>query len=601
MNRTRRDFIGKTVTTLAASTSVEFLAGQATATDEGQAFFLRLLNSSNQTVGTMLQSAGAGRQAGRGRGVGRGANIAALVAAYYAPESSYYRAERLIPVMESAAQAFLDAQNPDGTLDAGNLASPPDTAFVVEELGASLAVLRGIDDPRLARTKDILSRFLLAVGNALVTGGIHTPNHRWVVCHALARIHSLFPAARYVNRIDDWLGEGIYQDADGLFSERSPNYARVEVNAFTTMARLLNRQTLLDPVRKHLISNLYLLQPDGENECVNSRRQDQDRPVHVANYYLQYRYLAIRENNPTFAAVARLIAARPGEGLIEGTNPVVHFMEDPLMRKPLPEGGAIPSDYVRVFANSQLVRIRREDRSASIFGGEDQPLGVASGLSHNPTFFSFRKGNAILDSVRMGGQFFSLGVFRAQGVQVDGTQYVLHQRYEAPYYQPLPKQYRNPSGDYPLTPAKDDRFWSKLDFPHRPMSNVQVLDQKVTVVEKQGAFELHFEITGHDRVPYTVELAFRPGGQFGGAVQESATGGGFGGGAGKASFLKEGMGTYRAGDDTIEFGPGQADHGMTNLSGHTYQAVGASLRTVGNCVYITGYTPFKKVITIRGV
>jgi hypothetical protein len=120
-------------------------------------------------------------------------------------------------------------------LDAGNLASPPDTAFVVEELAASLAVLRGVDDPHLARTKDILSKFLLAVGNALVTGGIHTPNHRWVVCHALARINSLFPAAKYVNRIDDWLGEGIYQDADGLFSERSPNYARVEVNAWVSI------------------------------------------------------------------------------------------------------------------------------------------------------------------------------------------------------------------------------------------------------------------------------------------------------------------------------------------------------------------------------
>jgi hypothetical protein len=186
-------------------------------------------------------------------------------------------------------------------------------------------------------------------------------------------------------------------------------------------------------------------------------------------------------------------------------------------------------------------------------------------------------------------------------VNVDGNQYVLHQRYEAPYYQPLPKQYRNPSGDYPLTPARDGRFWSKLDFPHRQMSNVQVLDQKVTVVEKQGEFELHFEITGHDRVPYTVELAFRPGGQFGAGVQDGPMGGGFGSGAGTASFLKEGMGTYRAGDDTIEFGPGQADHGMVNLPGHTYQATGASLRAAGNCVYITGYTPFKKVITIRGV
>src|SRR6185369_8039308 len=207
-----------------------------------------------------------------------------------------------------------------------NLASPPDTAFVVEATAASLAVARRMSDPRLARTQETLSKFLLGVGEALVIGGVHTPNHRWVVCAALARINALFPAPKYVNRIDDWLGEGIYQDSDGLFPERSPNYARVEVNAFLTMARLLNRPALLDPVRRHLLSNLYLMQPDGEIETVNSRRQDQDRPVHVANFYLQYRYMAIRENNPEFAAVARLIAARPGEGLVEGANPVIFFL-----------------------------------------------------------------------------------------------------------------------------------------------------------------------------------------------------------------------------------------------------------------------------------
>jgi hypothetical protein len=439
------------------------------------------------------------------------------------------------------------------------------------------------------------------VGDALATGGVHTPNHRWVVCSALARINALFPAARYVNRIDDWLGEGIYQDADGLFPERSPNYARVEVDAFVTMARLLKRLALLDPVRRHLVSNLYLIQPDGELETVNSRRQDQNRPLHVANFYLGYRYMAIRENNPTFAAVARLIAARPGEGLVEGANPVLQFLEEPLLRKPLPDGGEIPSDYARVFANSQLVRIRRGDRASSIYGGNDAQHGIASGLAHNPTFFNFRKGKAILDSVRMGGQFFSLGVFRAEGIRVDGNRTVLHQRLEAPYYQPLPKEHRNANGDYPLTPVKDGRFWSKLDFPHRQMSNVQVLDQKVTVIEKQGQFELHIEIGGHDRVPYAVELAFRPGGQFGGAIEETALIGRFGGGESKASFLKEGLGTYRVGDDTIEFGPGQADHTVISLSGHAYQAHGAQLRAAGNCIYITGYTPFKKVITIRGV
>jgi len=33
------------------------------------------------------------------------------------------------------------AQNPDGTLDAGNLASPPDTGFAVEGLATTLTVL----------------------------------------------------------------------------------------------------------------------------------------------------------------------------------------------------------------------------------------------------------------------------------------------------------------------------------------------------------------------------------------------------------------------------------------------------------------------------
>src|SRR5262249_26026527 len=212
--------------------------------------------------------------------------------------------------------------------------------------------------------------------------------------------------------------------------------------------------------------------------------------------------------------------------------------------------------------------------------------------------FNFRKGKAILDSVRMGGQFFSLGVFRAEDFTVAGNQTMLNQRLEAPYYQPLPKEYRNANGDYPLTPVKDGRFWSKLDFPHRQMSNVQVLDQEVTVVEKQGAFELHIEIAGHDRVPYAVELAFRPGGQFTGALQEMSARAGSGE---RRVLLKEGTGSYRVGDDVIEFGPGQADHDVVNLSGHTYQAHGAVLRTAGDCVYITGYTPFRTVITIRPV
>jgi hypothetical protein len=584
---TRRTALGRAAT-LAASVGAQALTAQETNTaDEGQRTFLRLLKSSDETV----------LSPGQGRGLGRGGNVAAMVAAYCSRESVHYQSERLIPLMENASRAFVNAQNPDGTLDAGNLASPPDTGFVVEGLAASLGVLRTMNDPRLQQTKDTLSKFLLAAGEALVTGGIHTPNHRWVVCCALARINALFPAAKYVNRIDDWLGEGIYQDGDGQFEERSTGiYSRVTDNAFLTISRLLKRPALLDPVRRNLEMNLYYLHPDGEMETVASRRQDQNMAVSAANYYLQYRYLAIHDNNPRFAAVTRLIQERSSVGFVEGANPLVYFLDEPLLRKPLPEGGAVPSDYAKVFANSGVARIRRGAISATVYSGSDWPLGVASGLAANATFFTLRKGRAVLESVRMGGQFFSEGVFRGEGLAADGGRYTLHQRFDAPYYQPLPRNRRNPRGDYELTPARDFRFWSKLDFPHRQMSNVQVLDQKVSVVENQGSFELHFDITGHSRVPYAVELAFRPGGEFSGSLEEVATRD-----SAKVYFLKEGVGRYRVGDDVIEFGPGQAEHQQINLSGPSYAAHGATLRARGTCVYITGFTPFQKVVTIKPV
>ncbi|MBI4891792.1 MAG: hypothetical protein HY821_14295 [Acidobacteria bacterium] len=560
MEITRRDAIGMTVGA----------AASAAAADEGQEMFLRLMKANDDAVGRMAQAT-------RGR-LGRGGNIGALVSAYCSPESSYYRAEKLIPLMERGAQAFVDAQDANGLLDAGNLSSPPDTAFVVEALAGSLTVARRLQDPKLRRFEETLTRFLKKTGEGLVTGGVHTPNHRWVICSALARIHALMPDQRYVDRIDDWLGEGIYQDEDGQFPERSPNYARVEADAFVTLARILKRPALLEPVRRCLTAHLYLMQPDGEMETVHSRRQDQDRPVPAAYFYLQYRYMAIHDRNTEYAAVARLIAARPGEGFVEGTNPVLQFLEEPLLRRALPEGGAAPADYSRVFRNSRMVRVRKGERSATVFGGEDVPAVMASGISHNPTFFNYRKGKAVLESVRMGGQFFNLGVFRAERFEHTGERTALAQRFEAPYYQPLPKQYRNARGDYALTPAKDGRFWSKLDFPHRAMSNVVALEQKVTVAQIEGGFELRFEITERARVPYTVELSFRPGGRFSGGIE--------------SSLLKGGMGTYRVGEDAIEFGPGVAEHTMTMVAG---------LRAAGECIYITGYTPFVRTITIKGV
>lgn len=591
MRISRREFVGNVA---ALGSSALPLLPQSTGgggqASSGEDVYLQLVKANDESIPSIVRDLQAPQ---RSRSDIRrvGVHVEALTAAFCAAESSYHLSDHLAAPLEKASVILLSAQHPDGTIDSGNLNSPPDTGFVVETVCTAIAVLRREADPRLATTNQNLDMFVRSAGDALVTGGVHTPNHRWVICAALARVNSLFPAAKYVNRIDDWLGEGVYIDVDGQYSERSTGiYSRVIDNALITMARLLHRPALLDPVRRNLDMTIYYIHPDGEIETVGSRRQDQNMAGFISNYYLEYRYLAIKDDNKLYGAVVNLIEQMQGDR-IKRANPLINFLEEPLLKGKLPGGGSIPSDYEKVFSNTKLARIRRGAISATLYGGSDWPMGVGSGLASNPTFFDFRKGKAVLESVRMGAQFFSEGAFHSEGLEADGNRYTLHQRFDVPYYQPLPKSERNPRGDYALTPARDDRFWSKMNFPRRPMSNMQTLDQKVVVTENRGVFELHFDVSGHDGVPVAIELAFRPGGRLEGSIQELTTD--------KVFLLKEGTGRYRVGDDTIDFGPGEAGHEYLNLAGSSYMAHGAALRPHGLCVYMTGFTPFQRVVTIR--
>jgi hypothetical protein len=550
-------------------------------------YYLKLVRANDAALPSVLERLKGSARRLNVRAIGEA--VDGLAGAYCAPESSYFQSAALLPALEDAADKLLAAQHPDGTVDSGNYNSPPDTGFVVQELCTAVAVLRRMHLPQLSSIIRKLETFVLAAGEALITGGIHTPNHRWVVSSALAQIHALFPSAKYVERVDDWLGEGIYCDPDGQFSERSTGiYSRVVDNALITMARLLNRPQLLEPVRRNLAMNIFYMHPNGEMETVGSRRQDELLQEWISNYYLQYRYMAIHDQNRQFAAVTRFIE-QIGLDHAEVKIPLIEFLEEPVYRQSLPEVELIPSDYARVFSNSALARIRRGDISATVYGGSDWPLGVASGLASNPTFFNFRKGKAVLESVRMIPDFFSEGPFRSAGLKVEAQRYSLQQQLEVPYYQPLPRHLRNAQGDYPLTPA-GNRFWSKMNFPQRPQSNIQRLDQKVSILEKSGAFELAFDVTGHERVPVTVELTLRKGGELEGTEAVGTTT--------DVYFLREGTGRYRVGNDVIMFGPGEADHERIPVAGLYSDPYLGAPHPESYRVYITGFTPFRKTLTI---
>ncbi|WP_080056392.1 hypothetical protein [Spirosoma aerolatum] len=551
-------------------------------------FYKKIVVANEQEVAKLLKSLTAEITEVRRRA---GYDLSNLAAAFCETTSTFYQNEELIRGMSKIIRFLLKAQHTDGTLDFGNLASPPDTAFILEPLTAAATILKHTNQASLNDVKAQLKTFIVKAGEALRTGGVHTPNHRWVVSAALAKINALYPDTGYVKRIHEWLAEGVYIDDEGNYLERSMNYSVVIDRALITMASLLPMPSLFGPVRKNLDLVYVHCEPNGELVTVDSRRQDQYAPIGILNFYHEYRFMAIHDNKPEWAAITRYIETLPGFTDRVLNDLLAVFLEEPLYKKPLPTPKAPSVNFEVFYRHTNLVRIRRSDTTTTLFGGTDFPIIIASGRSNSPNFFSFRKGAAILKYMRLSTDFFSTGYFHSQGVRHEAGRYILHQKIEAPYYQPLPAQYRKANGDYAHSQSTDGRFWNKMDFSHRPQSNIKTLETTITAHETTGRNELTVRVTSEAGVHVTLELCFKEGGTLTGVSPQDGSADNF--------FLKNGMGQYTTGADTIQFGPGVYHHGKTTgLEGELYSSHFGSLRTTGMHVYLTGITPFEHTITI---
>jgi len=564
----------------------------------------RLVDANDEQVTRLLQE----ENPGRGRGPAHGTAI--LASAYLYPDSKYYKSPEIPPKLEQMATALLESQAPDGTIKggAGNLESPPDMAFVLEPLCTGVTVLMKNDDPALNKSKEDFRKFIVHAGDALTTGGVHTPNHRWAICSALSWINSLYPDQKYVNRVNEWLMDGVYQDSDGHYPERSRNYSEVENYSMIAIARLMNKPELLEYVRKNLTMTWYYMEPDGDLIANDSRRQDQGGYKPMPAYYLHYRYMAIHDKDPNFAAITKHIESldRFKEEILN--RHFADFLAEPLLQNRLPEATPLETNFEKLFETSHLLRIRRQDKTMTFYGGADWPILVASGRAHNPDFFSYRNGEAILKSIRMSATFFSMGFFYSDGLKKQGEEYILHKKLEVPYYQPMTPEHRNPNGDYELTPSMNNRFWSKMDFPNRPVSNIKTLDSTVILKEDNGNAELNFRVTGQEGITVTIELNFEEGGKLSGVTQyevqaDDAYNFYFRNSRQQVQqdnyFLEDGvMGQYSYGGKTIKFGPGiGTPRRIGGLEGEQYRHYRGTARTAGMHVYLTCITPFEHKIT----
>lgn len=490
---------------------------------------------------------------------GTASMIQHMSVAYTSKESAYYGEAELEKAMLAASNCLLKMQHPDGAIDlySTNFHSTPDTGFVVEPACLAYSILKSSGQDK---TLSNLQAFLVKAGEALSVGGIHTPNHRWVVCMALARINRLFPNERYLKRINEWLYEKIDIDPDGQYTEKSTHvYSPLTDRCLITIARLLDRPTLYEPVRKNLEMSLYYVHANGEIVTEASGRQDRYQIGHLDPYYYPYRYMALLDGNPRFSSMCRLIEATAP--LHRLSNKLPYFLEDAGLRQTLPASAPLPDNYFQHYPYSDLVRIRRKEIDATI-------------LAQNSTIFTFFKGKAVLQAVRLASAFFGKGQFEADHLQIVDGRMTLRQELSGPYYQP-----------YPIDALPVDGNWEKMPRKNRPKSEVQFFRTTINIEETaSGQFELQFDIQGTDEVPLAIELGFRPGGRLSG-VREIAN-------IPDAYFLEEGFGKYESDGQTIEFGPGRQEHKWTQLRG-------AKPKLNAESVYLTGFTPFQFTLQIR--
>ena len=507
------------------------------------------------------------------------------------------------------AEVLRGRQGASGLFRGGdNVDSPPDSAFSVNDLADAAFLLRlsGRGGTAADRLAAALDGILAAVTPALVNGGVHTPNHRWEISAALARLHRLAPRAALADRVEQWLAEGV-DIADGLYSERSANYAAFVSNpSLLVIAEVFDRPALVDAVEQNLTATLDLLLPDGSVETVLSRRQDQRSSVPLAPYLLPLRRVARLRGRGDLAWAAGVAQA---QGIVSPGDAAGLLLLDPAIGGTLPAPVEPARPRRRVFGEARLVMDHRPATTTVVFGGSDFPRHgrIRSGLANSPTFLRMYAGPVVLDSVRLSRVFFGRGPFRGDRLTVPhqdagaATVVTMGETVAASYYQPLAPGDRDAGGRYRL--EDDGRFSAAMDFGRRGRDEV-ALTTAVRVEITDGGVELTVEVGGAE-VDWALELAFRPGGEMSGARPLD--------GAGSWQLDASATGVpvrYQVGRDSLSVTVVEASDGAGGrlgpagespayYPGEDYEFLGGTDAANGELLYLSGCAPARLRVDVK--
>lgn len=495
-----------------------------------------------------------------------GFDLSALACGYVTKDSAHYLSERVKAAL-TAALAYLRAhQRPGGCVDllSCNVASAPDTAFMINAVLNAWWLLERCEDARAAWLRPALLRLIDSAASGIAAGGFHTPNHRWAIAACLLHCAKITGRRELEARARTYLREGLDINEDGEFAERSAgNYNQVNDDQMLRLYMATGDRTFLHAAEKNLEMMYCYIDPDGSVFTNNSTRQDMGKKIYLDTYYPLYLMAGYFLGREDFGAMAEWIyqdCRRRGtwpDGVewllllpqMDGFGAQAPF-EPPFLR------------YDRLFEHSDIARVRRGDFSLTLMRGK-------------PNFLYFQSG-ALPLYMAIYQNLCDQRNFVPETLQRTERGFRLSGRAPVWYYQPFDQK-----------PQTSD--WWRMDNAARERLTAEGLHTLVEAELTEEGVRLHIRTQGVDRLPVRVEIGLLPGGRI--RTQHFT------------QLMRAGeQVTILDGDieitgprgDALAIGPAFGSHDIRARMGGAYPLSDACYT-----VLLTGYTPVDRTIFIR--
>lgn len=509
---------------------------------------------------------------------GNSGYIGMLVAAFYNPESIYYRNTEILEDALIGMEFICRKQHPDGTIDLRetNFHCAATVGFNVQILAYAWRLVHrdSKGTPVEQKMEAVLYQFLKNGAEGMKHGGFHTPNHRWVLTSALSLCANILGDDECRTMCERYLAEGIDCDENGEYTERSAGIYNVVVNrSLIIAADELGMPELLEHVRRNLRMSPSYFEPDDTVFTMNSTRQDNTKKVYPTAYYENYMLMACKDHSAEFMGMANwlfdLIERLAGTahsdytlyGAVDMPVWVLRMLLDRSLIDTEIEGQEPSVCFHRFFKDSGIVRDRCGNTSYTI-------------LANSPVLLVVQKGVSRM-SVRFASSFYSKGQMVSPEITPIENGYRLQYSYSWGYTRPF--EHGSP------TPV-----WREMDHASRERVFFKTLTMTLDILKQDDGLALRFVSDGIDELPAKMEFTFDAGGYWETPDILTHTV------PGASLLLKQGTGTYRYGGEVFTLSGGCAEHSYTTGMRGTEPNDPARFT-----VYATGMGQFEKTILIK--